>query len=259
VGPEAYRAAGAEIVTIGTEPDGLNINDGYGSTHLGALKAAVVEHGAHLGIAVDGDADRCLAVDASGEEVDGDQILAVLALAMREAGTLRNNTVVGTVMSNLGFKLAMEREGIELAQTAVGDRYVLESMKENGYALGGEQSGHVIILDHATTGDGTLTGLLLAARVAATGRSLAELAGVMRRLPQVLVNVRDVDRSRVGTSEQLRAAVAEAERELGATGRVLLRPSGTEPVVRVMVEAADIDQARSVAGRLADAVKSALG
>nr|WP_203616942.1 phosphoglucosamine mutase [Streptomyces bauhiniae] len=259
VSPEAFSRAGATIVTIGAEPDGLNINDGCGSTHLDLLKAAVLEHGADLGIAHDGDADRCLAVDHTGEEVDGDQILAVLALAMRERSALSADTVVATVMSNLGFKLAMERAGIRLVQTAVGDRYVLEEMKEHGYALGGEQSGHVIILDHATTGDGTLTGLLLAARVAETGRALRELASVMDRLPQVLVNVPDVDRSRVGTSADLAAAVGEAERELGQTGRVLLRPSGTEPLVRVMVEAADIDQARTVAGRLADAVKSALG
>ncbi|MGW2029025.1 MULTISPECIES: phosphoglucosamine mutase [Streptomyces] len=259
VSPEAFARAGAQVVTIGAEPDGLNINDGCGSTHLDKLKAAVVEHGADLGIAHDGDADRCLAVDHTGAEVDGDQILAVLALAMRERSALRSDTVVATVMSNLGFKLAMEREGIRLVQTAVGDRYVLEEMKEHGYALGGEQSGHVIILDHATTGDGTLTGLLLAARVAETGRTLRELASVMERLPQVLVNVPDVDKSRVRTSADLAAAVSEAERELGETGRVLLRPSGTEPLVRVMVEAADIEQARSVAGRLADAVKSALG
>ncbi|WP_327361901.1 phosphoglucosamine mutase [Streptomyces sp. NBC_01296] len=259
VSPEAFTRAGAEVVTIGAEPDGLNINDGCGSTHLGLLKQAVVEHGADFGIAHDGDADRCLAVDGSGAEIDGDQILAVLALAMREADQLRGNTVVGTVMSNLGFKLAMEGEGIQVVQTGVGDRYVLESMKEHGYALGGEQSGHVIILDHATTGDGTLTGLMLAARVVATGRSLADLVGVMQRLPQVLINVPDVDRTRVGTSAELAAAVADAERELGTTGRVLLRPSGTEPLVRVMVEAADIEQARAVAGRLADVVKSALG
>lgn len=259
VSPEAFSRAGATLVTIGAEPDGLNINDGCGSTHLDLLKAAVLEHGADLGIAHDGDADRCLAVDHTGDEVDGDQILAVLALAMRERSALSADTVVATVMSNLGFKLAMERAGIRLVQTAVGDRYVLEEMKEHGYALGGEQSGHVIILDHATTGDGTLTGLLLAARVAETGRALRELASVMDRLPQVLVNVPDVDRSRVGTSADLAAAVGEAERELGQTGRVLLRPSGTEPLVRVMVEAADIDQARTVAGRLADAVKSALG
>ncbi|GAA1882430.1 phosphoglucosamine mutase [Streptantibioticus ferralitis] len=259
VSPEAFARAGAEVVTIGADPDGLNINAECGSTHVDKLRAAVLEHGADMGVAHDGDADRCLAVDAKGEEVDGDQILAVLALAMREAGGLRKDTVVGTVMSNLGFKLAMEREGIRLIQTAVGDRYVLESMKENGFALGGEQSGHVIILDHATTGDGTLTGLMLAARVAATGRPLAELAGVMQRLPQVLVNVPDVDKSRVNSTPALSSAVADAERELGSTGRVLLRSSGTEPLVRVMVEAADIDHARSVAGRLADVVKSTLG
>ncbi|PZG98532.1 phosphoglucosamine mutase [Streptomyces sp. NTH33] len=259
VSPEAFRQAGAEVVTIGAGPDGLNINDGCGSTHLGQLKAAVVEHGADFGIAHDGDADRCLAVDHTGEEVDGDQILSVLALAMRERSALRRDTVVATVMSNLGFKLAMEREGIHLVQTAVGDRYVLEEMKSKGYALGGEQSGHVIILDHATTGDGTLTGLMLAARVAETGRTLRDLASVMERLPQVLINVPDVDKTRVRTSADLAAAVTEAERELGETGRVLLRPSGTEPLVRVMVEAADIDQARSVASRLADVVKSALG
>ncbi|GGY26392.1 phosphoglucosamine mutase [Streptomyces omiyaensis] len=259
VSPEAFTRAGAQVVTIGAAPDGLNINDGCGSTHLELLKAAVVEHGADFGIAHDGDADRCLAVDHTGAEVDGDQILAVLALAMREAGTLRGDTVVATVMSNLGFKLAMEREGLTLVQTAVGDRYVLESMKEHGFALGGEQSGHVIVLDHATTGDGTLTGLMLAARVAATGKSLAELASVMERLPQILINVKDVDKSRVATSAELAAAVTDAERELGTTGRVLLRSSGTEPLVRVMVEAADIEQARSVAQRLADVVKSALG
>ncbi|MEU1310009.1 phosphoglucosamine mutase [Streptomyces cinnamoneus] len=259
VSPEAFSRAGAEVITIGTEPDGLNINHECGSTHLDKLRTAVVEHGADLGVAHDGDADRCLAVDAKGNEIDGDQILAVLALAMREADSLRKNTVVATVMSNLGFKLAMEREGVQLVQTAVGDRYVLEEMKANGFALGGEQSGHVIVLDHATTGDGTLTGLMLAARVAATGRTLADLAGVMERLPQVLINVRDVDKSRVGSSEELATAVNDAERELGSTGRVLLRSSGTEPLVRVMVEAADIEQARTVAQQLADVVKSALG
>ncbi|MBB0243831.1 phosphoglucosamine mutase [Streptomyces alkaliphilus] len=258
IAPAAFERAGARVITIGASPDGLNINDGCGSTHLGPLRAAVLEHGADLGIAVDGDADRCLAVDAAGEEVDGDRILAVLALAMREAGTLRGDTVVATVMSNLGFKLAMEREGIELRQTAVGDRYVLEEMTAGGFALGGEQSGHVIALDHATTGDGTLTGLLLAARVAATGRSLADLAAVMTRLPQVLVNVRGVDRARVGECAGLAAAVAAAERELGTTGRVLLRPSGTEPLVRVMVEATDVEQARRLADELAEVVRAEL-
>jgi phosphoglucosamine mutase len=259
VAPEAFARAGAEVVTIGAEPDGLNINDGYGSTHLDTLRDAVIEHGADLGVAVDGDADRCLAADAAGRDIDGDQILAVLALAMREAGTLRQDTVVTTVMSNLGLTLAMAREGLTLRQTAVGDRYVLEEMKRGGYALGGEQSGHVIVLDHATTGDGTLTGLLLAARAAATRRPLAELAGVMKRLPQVLINVPDVDRSRVADCRELAEAVADAERQLGRTGRVLLRPSGTEPLVRVMVEAADSALAQAVATGLADVVKSQLG
>jgi phosphoglucosamine mutase len=259
VSPEAFARAGADVVTIGAEPNGLNINDACGSTHLEGLRAAVLTHGADLGVALDGDADRCLAVDAAGQDVDGDQILAVLGLAMKEAGTLRGNTVVATVMSNLGFKLALRDEGVGLVQTAVGDRYVLEEMKRNGFSLGGEQSGHVIALDHATTGDGTLTGLLLAARVAATGRSLADLASVMKRLPQVLVNVRDVDKTRVGSCAELAAAVGDAERELGETGRVLLRSSGTEPLVRVMVEAPELEVARTVADRLADVVKRSLG
>ncbi|GAA1954241.1 phosphoglucosamine mutase [Kitasatospora viridis] len=259
VAPEAFARAGAEVVyTLGAEPTGLNINDGVGSTHLDGLRRAMREHRADLGIALDGDADRCLAADAEGDEVDGDQIIAILAVAMREAGTLRGNTAVGTVMANLGFKLAMEREGIALVETAVGDRYVLEAMKEHGYALGGEQSGHVILLDHATTGDGTLTGLMLGARLAATRKPLAELAQVMTRLPQVLINVKDVDKSRVADCGELTLAVKAATEELGATGRVLLRPSGTEPLVRVMVEAADQEQAKAVAERLASVVRSQL-
>jgi phosphoglucosamine mutase len=259
VAPEALRRAGAEVIAIGTEPDGENINDGCGSTHLEPLQAAVVSHRAHAGIAHDGDADRCLAVSSTGEVLDGDQILAVLALAMREQGTLREDTVAVTVMSNLGFKLAMQREGVRIVESAVGDRYVLEAMKAGGYSLGGEQSGHVVLLDHATTGDGVLTALQLLARVAATGKPLEELAAVMTRLPQVLVNVPDVDKSRVQTSPDLAAAVAEAEAELGQEGRVLLRPSGTEPLVRVMVEAGSQEAARTVADRLAGAVKTALG
>lgn len=259
VSPEAFRRAGAQVLaTLGDRPDGLNINDGVGSTHLGPLRAAVLEYGADLGIAHDGDADRCAAVDRHGNEVDGDQIMAVLALGMRDAGVLASDTVVSTVMSNLGFKLAMEREGIKLVQTAVGDRYVLESMKEHGFNLGGEQSGHVILLDHATTGDGTLTGLMLAARVAATGKPLDELAAVMTRLPQVLVNVKDVDRTRAATDAAVAAAVAEAETELGESGRVLLRPSGTEQLVRVMVEAEQLAEAEAVAARLADVVRESL-
>jgi len=256
--PAILQAAGAEVVTIGDRPDGLNINDGYGSTHLDRLQAAVPEHRADAGIALDGDADRCLAVDATGSVVDGDQILAVLALAMREKDRLRDSTAVVTVMSNLGFRLAMQREQVSVVETPVGDRYVLEAMKDGGYTLGGEQSGHVIMLDHATTGDGTLTALHLLARVAETGTSLRDLAGVMTRLPQVLVNVRGVDRGGVDECEPLQKAVAEASAELGETGRVLLGPSGTEPVVRVMVEAAEAAQAEAVAARLAEVVRTEL-
>ncbi len=255
VAPALLRAAGAEVVTLHSEPDGLNINEACGSTHPEDLQAAVVAHGAAAGLAFDGDADRCLAVDAAGNLVDGDQILAILSLAMKEAGRLADDTVVVTVMSNLGFRLAMSDAGIKVVDTAVGDRYVLEAMRAANFTLGGEQSGHVVMLEHATTGDGVLTGLHLLARVAATGRSLAELAAVMTRLPQVLVNVKGVNRGGIAGSTGLAEAVAAAEAELGTSGRVLLRPSGTEPVVRVMVEAASAEQAQSVADRLADAVR----
>ena len=258
VSPAALRAAGADVVVIGAEPDGLNINDGCGSTHLGPLREAVLARGADAGIAHDGDADRCLAVDHLGRDVDGDQIMAILALAFRDRGALAHDTLVTTVMSNLGLRLAMGREGVAIVQTAVGDRYVLEEMRRGGYSLGGEQSGHVVMLDHATTGDGALTGLHLLARVAQTGRPLADLAAVMVRLPQVLVNVSGVDKARAGSDEALAVAVAQAEAELGSTGRVLLRPSGTEPLVRVMVEAAQADQACAVADRLAVVVKQRL-
>lgn len=258
VSPQAFRAAGADVRVIGAEPDGLNINDGYGSTHLGMLQTAVVEQGADLGIAHDGDADRCLAVDHTGAVVDGDQIMAMLAVALRERGQLRDNTLVATVMSNLGLLQAMQREGVIVRMTAVGDRYILEDMKANGFSLGGEQSGHVILLDHATTGDGTLTGLLVAARVAQTGRTLSELAAVMTRLPQSLINVKGVDKDAVDDNPVVQEAVRREEEELADTGRVLLRKSGTEPVVRVMVEAPDQDQAVGVAQRLADLVKQEL-
>lgn len=253
--PQVFADAGAQVVVIGAEPDGLNINDGVGSTHLEKLQEAVVKHGANLGIAHDGDADRCLAVDEQGTVVDGDQIMTILALALKDAGKLKDNVLVATVMSNLGMKLALREAGIRIEETAVGDRYVLESMRANGYSLGGEQSGHVIFSDHATTGDGVLTGLQLAAQIAKTGRPLSELAKAMNRLPQVLINVKGVDKAAVKTNVDLQLAVEEASRELGETGRVLLRPSGTEPVVRVMVEAADMDTAQAVAERLADAVK----
>jgi phosphoglucosamine mutase len=258
VAPAAFRAAGADVVVIGAAPDGLNINDHCGSTHLEGLRKAVVDNGADVGIAHDGDADRCLAVDAAGEVVDGDQIMAVLALALQERGQLAHDTLVATVMSNLGLLLAMEAAGITVRQTAVGDRYVLEEMRSGGYNLGGEQSGHLVLTDHATTGDGVLTGLLLLARMAETGRPLAALASAVERLPQVLVNVADVDKTRADDDEQVAAAVAHARHELGGRGRVLLRPSGTESLVRVMVEASDQQQAQAVADRLALVVRERL-
>lgn len=258
VGPKALRDAGAEVIAIHASPDGLNINEECGSTHLGHLQKAVVEHGADAGFALDGDADRCLAVDHTGEVVDGDQILAILALALRDQGRLAKDTVVATVMSNLGFVTALKAAGLGVRQTKVGDRYVLEAMKVSGYSLGGEQSGHVILSEHATTGDGVLTALQVASRMAATGQSLAELASVMTRLPQVLVNVKGVDKARADDDAVLAAAIAEEEALLGDEGRVLLRPSGTEPLVRVMVEAPTQDQAQAVAERLADVVRTQL-
>ena len=258
VSPQAFRAAGADVKVIGGDPDGLNINDGYGSTHLEMLQTAVVEHGADLGIAHDGDADRCLAVDHTGAPVDGDQIMAILAIGLKEYGGLAQDTLVTTVMSNLGLFHAMEQNGINVRKTAVGDRYVLEDMLAGKYSIGGEQSGHVILLEHATTGDGTLTGLCLAARVAQTGRELRELADVMKRLPQALINVKGVDKDAVDGNEVVQQAVRDAEAEMGDSGRVLLRKSGTEPVVRVMVEAATSEQAHSVAGSLADVVRKEL-
>ncbi len=258
VGPAALEAAGARVTTNNASPDGLNINDGVGSTHLDPLRAAVVEHGADFGVAFDGDADRCLAVDHTGAVVNGDQIMGLLAVAMRDAGTLYRSTLVATVMSNLGLHQAMRREGIAIVETAVGDRYVLEAMREGGYTLGGEQSGHIIVSAHATTGDGVLTALLIGARVAARGPLRDQCAGI-ETLPQVLVNVTDADRSRVHTDAELQAAVARARDELGDTGRVLLRPSGTEPLVRVMVEAATAAEAQRHADALADVVRARLG
>jgi phosphoglucosamine mutase len=256
--PEALRRLGAEVITYAAAPDGLNINLDCGSTHIEGLQREVLGHRADVGIALDGDADRCLAVDANGELVDGDQILAVLAMAMRDSGRLSNDTVVATVMSNLGFVQAMVREQIAVEQTKVGDRYVLEAMKAGGHKLGGEQSGHVILSDHATTGDGTLTAVMLLARVAQTGKSLSDLAGAMTRLPQVLVNVKNVDKSRAGTDPAVQSAVADATTRLGDSGRVLLRPSGTEPLVRVMVEAESSDTADEIARSLADVVATSL-
>ena len=256
--PQAYADAGATVIAIHADPDGLNINDNCGSTHMDDLVAAVREHGADVGLAHDGDADRCLAVDADGNLVDGDHILAILATGLHRTGDLDQSTVVATVMANLGFKLAMDAAGITVVETAVGDRYVLEAMRDGGYVLGGEQSGHVVMSRYATTGDGVLTGLHLLAEVARSGRTLAELAAQVTKLPQVLVNVRGVDRARLDSSERVRDAVRAAEAELGSTGRVLLRPSGTEPVIRVMVEAATHEQAQRVTDELAAVVLAEL-
>jgi phosphoglucosamine mutase len=258
VGPDVFRRLGASVVSIHDAPDGLNINENCGSTHLGALQRAVLEHNADAGFAFDGDADRCLAVDSRGEVVDGDQILALLALAGREAGWLVRDTVVATVMSNLGFLQALQRAGISVEQTAVGDRYVLEAMRAGGYTLGGEQSGHVILSQHASTGDGVLTAVHVAARIAQTGRSLSDLAAVMTRLPQVLVNVPGVDKSRADSDPAVAQVVSAVEAELAGSGRVLLRPSGTEPLVRVMVEAPTQEAAQTAADRIAQVVKDHL-
>ncbi len=253
--PRLLAEAGAEVVAIGVEPDGININEGCGSTSLGALQSAVTQIGADAGIAYDGDADRCLAVDAAGEVIDGDQILAILALALNNAGRLTGGTVVASVMANLGFRLAMRDAGIDVVETPVGDRYLIAAMLDGKYVLGGEQSGHIIMLDHSSTGDGMLTSLQLLATAAAAGQPLAELGSVMTRFPQVLVNVRGVSKEKVVASAELAAAVANATGELGESGRVLVRPSGTEPAVRVMVEAVDSGQAHTIAGRLADVVR----
>ncbi len=254
VSPETFRDAGAHVTVIGADPDGLNINDGVGSTHLERLAAEVIRTGADVGIAHDGDADRCLAIDADGRMVDGDQIMAILAVAMKSRGALPGDTLVATVMSNLGLHRAMAAHGITLEQTAVGDRYVLERMNEGRFGLGGEQSGHVILSEFATTGDGLLTGLHLCAEMARQRKTLAELASIMTVFPQVLVNVRGVERSRATDADVL-AAVSAASAALGDTGRVLLRPSGTELMVRVMVEASDEETAHRVADELAAVVR----
>jgi phosphoglucosamine mutase len=258
VAPAAFAAAGAIVHTIHDHTDGYSINDGCGSTHLDDLRAAVVREGADIGFAFDGDADRCLAADAAGTVIDGDQILAVLALAMRDRGELVHDTVVGTVMSNLGFQQAMDELGIAVVQTAVGDRYVLEAMQRGGFVLGGEQSGHVIMALHATTGDGLLTALHMTEQMAATGRTAADLAAVMTRLPQVLVNVAGVDKSRADSDPDVVTAVGRAQAELEGVGRVLLRPSGTEALVRVMVEAPTAERAEAVARDLAGVVEHRL-
>lgn len=251
LGPALYRAAGADVVAINDRPDGRNINHQCGATHTAALAAEVRAHGADLGLALDGDADRLMAVDHLGRVVDGDQVLAICATDLHRRGELRDGTVVTTVLSNLGFRLAMEAAGIRVVETAVGDRYVLEALDAGRYSLGGEQSGHVIFRDRATTGDGLLTGLALADIVRRSGRPLAQLADeAMTRLPQVMLNVRVAVRV-PDAAAQLADEIALVERQLGDTGRVLVRPSGTEPLVRVMVEAADDALAHQAASSLA--------
>jgi phosphoglucosamine mutase len=258
VAPLVYQKAGATVVAIHNSPDGWNINENCGSTHLEDLQAAVVREGADFGIAHDGDSDRCLAVDSSGAVIDGDAIMTVLAIGFKSRGALKANTIVGTVMSNLGFMHAMKKAEINVETTAVGDRYVLERMLEKDYSLGGEQSGHLIIRAHANTGDGILTALALGQEVASSGKSLTELASVMQRFPQVLINVSGVAKEKLPTSTQIADAIADAERKLGDEGRVLLRASGTEPLVRVMVEASSDSLAQDVAGSLAAVVKAEL-
>jgi phosphoglucosamine mutase len=258
VAPLVYQKAGATVVAIHNSPDGWNINENCGSTHLENLQAAVLREDADFGIAHDGDSDRCLAVDNKGAVVDGDAIMAILAIGFKARGGLKANTIVGTVMSNLGFMHAMKKADINVETTAVGDRYVLERMLEKDYSLGGEQSGHLIIRAHANTGDGILTALALGQEIASSGKSLAELASVMQRFPQVLINVSGVAKEKLPTSTLITEAVADAERRLGDEGRVLLRASGTESLVRVMVEASSDSLAQDVAGSLAAVVKAEL-
>ena len=259
VAPLVYQKAGATVVAIHHSPDGWNINDGCGSTHLEDLQAAVIREGADFGIAHDGDSDRCLAVDATGAVIDGDQIMTILAIGFKNRGKLKADTIVATVMSNLGFFHAMKQAGIEVITTAVGDRYVLEKMLEGDFSLGGEQSGHLIIREHAGTGDGILTALALAQEVVSSGKSLAELASAMQRFPQILINVSDVAKEKLAQSTAVADAVAAAEKTLGEEGRVLLRASGTESLIRVMVEAASDNLAQEIATSLAAVVKAELG
>lgn len=259
VAPEVLRRAGAEVISVSDQPDGWNINENCGSTHLDSLRAHVAKNEADIGIALDGDADRSLVIDSTGADVDGDQILAILAIALNNSKKLKSKTVVGTVMSNLGFVKAMEQNGISVLKTAVGDRYVLEKMIQDGLNLGGEQSGHVILKDFANTGDGTLTALHLLQEMKQSGKSIQELAAVMMRFPQVLINVKNVSKEKLGTSKAVATAVALAEEELGDTGRVLLRASGTEALVRVMVEASSDSVALAVANKLALVVTQELG
>ena len=258
VAPKTYERAGAEVIAISASPNGLNINDGCGSTHLENIRAKVVEVGADLGIAHDGDADRCLAIDAQGNIIDGDFIMAILAADMHSRGVLKNSTVVGTVMSNLGFMKAMSGLGIKVETTAVGDRYVLEKMIADGQALGGEQSGHIILREHANTGDGILTALHLMQAMKVSGKSLAQLSEVMVRFPQVLINVPNVKKDLLPTAEKLNQHIKAKSEEFGDKGRILVRASGTEALVRVMVEAETTTDAEQIANEIASLVRSEL-
>ena len=258
VAPIALEKAGATVIAVANTPNGLNINDGVGSTHLDFLREAALKNKADIGIAHDGDADRCLAIDAQGNVIDGDFILAILAQGFKSRGKLTDSTVVATVMSNLGFLSAMKNADINVIKTSVGDRYVLENMLENNYSLGGEQSGHIIMRDFAGTGDGVLTALQLIAQMAHTKKSLNDLAKIMTRFPQVLINVSGVAKEKLESSPAISTAVAKFEAELGDTGRILLRASGTEPLVRVMVEAQSDSIAKEIAEKLAKVVKEEL-
>lgn len=258
IAPEVFSLLGARTTVLFDQPNGQNINDGCGSTHPQQMQKTVCEIGADFGLAFDGDADRVLACDASGQMVDGDHILAMLAVDAKQRGSLKDDILVTTVMANLGLKIAMEREGIQVKETAVGDRYVLEELEAGGYSLGGEQSGHVIIPAYATTGDGLLTGLQVASLVKKSAKSLAELASVVQKLPQVLRNVRVGNRDALTDAKSVWAAVDVAQAELGKEGRVLLRPSGTEPLIRVMVEAMTQERADEICDRLCAVVEREL-
>ena len=255
VGPTILRQLGAEVIAINVEPNGTNINDNAGSTHLEGLQAAVLREGAHVGIANDGDADRCLMVDEKGQVLDGDQIMLLCGLHLQEQGKLKDNMIVGTVMSNIGFHKAAEELGMKTCSTAVGDRYVLEKMLAEGYSIGGEQSGHVIFLDYNSTGDGLLTAVQTLSIMKEKGKSLSELAGLMTKYPQLLVNVRVLTKAGWETNAAIQDAIREAEEELGRNGRILVRPSGTEPLIRVMAEGPDQEQLDELCHRIGDVIR----
>lgn len=256
--PKVFEELGAEVISIGAEPNGRNINEGFGSTHPEKLQKLVVERGAHIGLAFDGDADRLIAIDENGEEVDGDFILSICGQAMNQAGKLRQQTIVTTVMSNIGFFKGIESLGMKAAKTAVGDRYVMEEMRKGGYNLGGEQSGHVIFLDYNTTGDGILTALQLMDTVVQSGKKLSELKQIMRKYPQTLVNVRVADKSKLKDNAAVETAIRKVEEELGDNGRVLVRPSGTESLIRVMAEGPDKEQVEAYVQQIAEVIQREL-